>query len=93
MKLNRKVKAFSATTLMSVSCAGLIAATATSSQANEAEERPHRHAIAQRVERSVPPAPQPAPQTEPQPAPRPAPPQPAQERDPRLPALLTITID
>ena len=91
MKLNRTVKAFVTTTLASVSCAGLITATAVSAQAYEVEGR-SRQAVPQRVERSVPqPAPQPAPQPEPQPAPRPAP-QPAQEPAPRSPARLTITI-
>lgn len=70
MKLNRKVKVFLTTTLISVSCVGLITATAASAQAHEVEGRPHRHVVAQRVERSAPP---PAPEPEPRPSPPPAP--------------------
>ena len=82
MKLNRKAKVFLTATLTSVSCAGFIIATAASAQAREVQGRsPHRHAVAQRVER----APEPPKRVERAPEP-PTP-------EPRSPARLTIYIE
>ena len=81
MKLTRKTKVLITTALASVSCAGFITATAARTQAYGVQGRsPHRHAVAQRVER----APEPPKRVERPPEP-PAP-------EPRPPARLTINI-
>lgn len=96
MKLNQTVKTFLSTALVSITCTGFITAAATSAQARDNEERPHRPVMtAQRVERlPVPQAPEPAPPPAPKPAPKPAPrlPQPNNHQNDR-PSGVSLNVE